>query len=101
VAADVLFTTEFLNMLHVTVTINHHPLLPKLKLQIPIPVEGGKAGIGAALEDLKKFAQRGHFLLKMPMLVVGGAGNPTRRSQYVNGSSQVRDYSNSVPSTSD
>ena len=69
-------------ILHVAVTIEH-PLLPKLKLQIPLPVEGEKAGIGAALEDLKKFSERGHFQQKLPMLVVGGSGNPARRSQEI------------------
>jgi hypothetical protein len=67
-------------VLHVAVTIDH-PLLPKLNLHIPLPVEGEKAGIGAALEDLRKFSERDHFPQKLPMLVVGGAGNPARRSQ--------------------
>ena len=58
-----------------------HPKLPPLKLKIPIPIEGEKAGIGAALEDLKKFSEREHFPLKMPMLVVGGAGNPARSTK--------------------
>ena len=69
-------------VLHVAVTIDH-PLLPKLKLHIPLPVEGEKAGIGAALEDLKKFSERGHFPQRLPMLVVGGTGNPARRSQQI------------------
>jgi hypothetical protein len=69
-------------ILSVAVTIDH-PLLPKLKLHIPVPVEGEKAGIGAALEDLKKFSERGHFPQKLPMLVIGGAGNPARRSQQM------------------
>lgn len=69
-------------ILHVAVTIDH-PLLPKLKLHIPLPVEGEKAGIGAALEDLRKFSERDHFPQKLPMLVVGGAGNPARRSQQI------------------
>jgi hypothetical protein len=69
-------------ILYVAVTIEH-PILPKLKLQIPLPVEGEKAGIGAALEDLKKFSEREHFPQKLPMLVVGGSGNPARRSQQI------------------
>jgi hypothetical protein len=69
-------------ILHVAVTIDH-PLLPKLKLHIPLPVEGEKAGIGAALEDLKKFSERGHFPQRLPMIVVGGSGNPARRSQQI------------------
>ena len=69
-------------ILHVAVTIDH-PLLPKLKLHIPLPVEGEKAGIGAAIEDLTKFSERRHFLQELPMLVVGGAGNPARQSQQI------------------
>jgi hypothetical protein len=69
-------------ILNIAVTIDH-PLLPKLKLHIPVPVEGEKAGIGAALEDLKKFSERGHFPQKLPMLVIGGGGNPARRSQQI------------------
>lgn len=60
-----------------------HPVLPALSLEIPIPIEGEKAGIGAALEDLQKFVDRGHFPQKLPMLVVGGSGNPARRNQSV------------------
>lgn len=69
-------------ILHLTVTIDH-PRLPRLKLHIPLPVEGEKAGIEAALEDLRKFSDRMHFVQKLPMLVVGGAGNPARRSQQI------------------
>ena len=69
-------------VLHVAVTVDH-PLLPKLKLHIPLPVEGEKAGIGAALEDLKKFSERQHFPQKLPMLVIGGSGNPARRTQEI------------------
>ena len=69
-------------ILHVSVTIDH-PRLPKLKLHIPLPVEGEKAGIGAALEDLKKFSERQHFPQNLPMLVIGGSGNPARRSQQI------------------
>lgn len=58
-----------------------HPKLPILKLRIPVPMEGERAGIGAAMEDLRKFSEREHFPLKLPMLVVGGDGNPARSSQ--------------------
>src|SRR5690349_15408701 len=62
-------------ILHVQLTINH-PKLPPLVIEIPLPIEGEKAGIGAAIEDLKKFAEREHFSQNLPMLVVGGSGNP-------------------------
>jgi len=58
-----------------------HQRLPSLKVRIPIPIEGEKAGIGAAMEDLKKFAERERFPLRLPMLVVGGEGNPAHSSQ--------------------
>ena len=60
-----------------------HPRVPPMKFRIPVPIEGEKAGIGAALEDLRKFAERGHFPLRLPMLVVGGEGNPARSSHSV------------------
>ena len=60
-----------------------HPQLPALKMRIPVPIEGERAGISAAMEDLRKFAERGHFAVKLPMLVVGGDGNPARSSQTV------------------
>ena len=69
-------------VLHVAVTVEH-PRLPKLQLQIPLPLEGEKAGVDAALEDLRKFLERQHFPQKLPMLVIGGTGNPARRSQQV------------------
>ena len=69
-------------ILHLAITVNH-PRLPKLQLQIPLPIEGEKAGIDAALEDLKKFSEREHFPQKLPMLVIGGSGNPARRSQHL------------------
>ena len=69
-------------LLHVTLTIDH-PVLPKLNLHIPLPVEGERAGIGAALEDLRKFSEREHFPQKLPMIVVGGSGNPARRSLQI------------------
>jgi hypothetical protein len=45
-------------LLHVRLTI-HHPLLPALSLRVPLVIEGEKAGIGAALEDLRKFYESG------------------------------------------
>lgn len=69
-------------VLHIQLTINH-PKLPSLVLEIPIPIEGEKAGIGAAIEDLNKFAEREHFSQKLPMLVIGGSGNPARRIQKI------------------
>ncbi len=66
-----------------------HPRLPILKVKVPIPVEGEKAGIGAAMEDLRKFAEREHFPLKLPMLVVGGEGNPARRYQSISIAAKV------------
>ena len=61
-------------VLHLSVVIRH-PLLPKMNLRIPIPIEGEVAGIGAAREDLRKFAERERFPVHLPMLVVGGSGN--------------------------
>jgi len=50
-----------------------------LKLKIPIPVEAEKGGIYAgALEDLKKFVDRGKYPFEIPMLVVAEAGYDTR-----------------------
>ncbi len=69
-------------ILRVRLSINH-PKLPALELEIPIPIEGEKAGIAAAIEDLKKFTEREHFIQRMPMLVIGGSGNPARRVQQV------------------
>jgi len=46
-----------------------------LKLRIPIPVEAEKGGIyGGALEDLKKFVERGRYPIEVPMLVIAEAG---------------------------
>jgi hypothetical protein len=69
-------------ILRVRLSINH-PKLPSLDLEIPIPIEGEKAGIAAAIEDLRKFTEREHFIQKMPMLVIGGSGNPARRVQQI------------------
>ncbi len=49
-----------------------------LKLKIPIPVEAEKGGIyGGALEDLKKFVERGKYLIELPMLVIAESGYET------------------------
>ena len=69
-------------ILRVSMTIRH-PLLPKMKLSVPIPVEGEVAGISAAKEDLRKFADREHFPVQLPMLVVGGSGNPSHSVDQV------------------
>ena len=69
-------------VLHVALTIRH-PLLPKMKLRIPVPIEGEVAGIGAAKEDLRKFAERERFAVKLPMLVIGGSGSPAHSTANV------------------
>ena len=69
-------------ILRVRLSINH-PKLPTLDLEIPIPIEGEKAGISAAIEDLRKFTEREHFIQEMPMPVIGGSGNPARRVQQI------------------
>ena len=52
-----------------------------LKLRIPIPVEAEKAGIyGGALNDLRKFIERGKYPIELPMLVIAEAGY-NRREQ--------------------
>ena len=49
-----------------------------LKLKIPIPVEAEKGGIhGGALEDLKKFVERGKYPIELPMLVIADCGFDT------------------------
>lgn len=69
-------------ILRLLLTIRH-PALPKMKVDIHIPVEGEVAGIAAAKEDLRKFAEREHFPLRLPMLVIGGVGNPAHSSDEV------------------
>jgi len=69
-------------LLHVRLTIRH-PILPTLSLRVPVPIGGEKAGIGAALVDLKKFSEREHFPQELPRLVIGRSGNPARRSVQV------------------
>ena len=50
-----------------------------LKLRVPIPLEAEKAGIyGGALDDLKKFVERGKYPIELPMLVIAEAGYDTR-----------------------
>jgi hypothetical protein len=50
-----------------------------LKLKVPIPIEAEKGGIyGGALEDLKKFIERGKYPIELPMLVVAEAGYDTK-----------------------
>ena len=68
-------------ILWLTVDLSHPRLPTSLKLTIPVPIEGEKVGIGAALEDLRKFSEREHFVQSLPMLVVGGAGNPARKME--------------------
>jgi len=46
-----------------------------LKLRIPLPFEAEKGGIyGGALEDLRKFVEREHYPIELPMLVVAESG---------------------------
>ena len=50
-----------------------------LKIRIPIPIEAEKAGLKAAVEDLDKFCDRGHFRAEIPMLVVAEEGYSSKR----------------------
>ena len=43
-------------------------------IEIPIPIEVEKVGLNSALEDLKKFVEREHFKLLLPMLVISEKG---------------------------
>ena len=55
-----------------------------LKLRVPIPVESEKGGIyGGALEDLKKFIERGKYPIELPMLVIAEAGYDTKEQNEV------------------
>lgn len=46
-----------------------------MKLRIPLPFEAEKGGIyGGALEDLRKFVEREHYPIELPMLVVAESG---------------------------
>jgi hypothetical protein len=50
-----------------------------VKLRVPIPIEAEKGGIyGGALEDLKKFIERGKYPIEIPMLVIAEAGYDTK-----------------------
>jgi hypothetical protein len=69
-------------VLDITVTLRH-PRLPVMTLRVPIPIEGEVAGLGAAKEDLRKFAQRERFPIQLPMLVVGGVGSASHSSDEV------------------
>ena len=69
---------------------DRQPPVPELRLVIPVPLEGEKGGIPAAREDLVKFAEREHFPIQLPMLVVGGAGNPAQSAQKVPVRTDVR-----------
>ena len=46
----------------------------ELRIRIPIPIEAEKTGLEAAVEDLHKFCNRGHFPAEIPMLVVAEEG---------------------------
>ena len=50
-----------------------------LKIRIPVPIEAEKAGLEAAVEDLDKFCERGHFRPEIPMLVVAEEGFSSQR----------------------
>ena len=50
-----------------------------LKLRVPVLVEAEKGGIyGGALEDLRKFIERGKYPIELPMLVIADAGYATK-----------------------
>ncbi len=50
-----------------------------VKLAVPIPVEAEKGGItGGALDDLRKFVDRGKHVIELPMIVVSESGYDTR-----------------------
>ena len=69
-------------ILGLSVTIRH-PRLPVLTVRVPIPVEGEVAGICAAKDDLRKFAERERFEIELPMLVVGGSGSASHSSDEI------------------
>lgn len=51
-----------------------------VKLAVPIPVEAEKGGIaGGAMDDLRKFVERGRHAIQLPMLVVSEAGYDSRQ----------------------
>ncbi|EHP89533.1 hypothetical protein [Methanotorris formicicus] len=51
-------------------------------IEIPIPIEVEKVGLNAALEDLKKFIEREHFKLLLPMLVISEKGFKIDKKEY-------------------
>ena len=51
-----------------------------LRVRFPIPVEAEKGGIrGGALEDLRKFIERGNYPIEIPMLVISESGFETKK----------------------
>ena len=61
---------DFILWLHVKLRI----FAQNLSIKIPLPIEAEKAGIEAAIEDLQKFSERGHYPAEIPMLVIAGEG---------------------------
>lgn len=54
----------------------------ELKVRLPIPVEAEKGGIyGGALDDLRKFVDRGKYPIELPMLVIAEAGYETKEQR--------------------
>ena len=52
-------------------------------MRVPVPIEGEVAGISAAKEDLRKYAERERFPIHLPMLVVGGSGTASHSSAEI------------------
>jgi hypothetical protein len=51
-----------------------------VRLAVPIPVEAEKGGIaGGALDDLRKFVDRGKHVIQLPMVVVSEAGYDSKQ----------------------
>ena len=54
----------------------------ELKVRFPIPVEAEKRGIyGGALDDLRKFVERGNYPIEIPMLVIAEAGYEIKKQK--------------------
>ena len=51
-------------------------------IKIPIPVEVEKAGFHPALEDLRKFVEREHFKLLLPMIIISEKGFRSDEKEY-------------------
>jgi hypothetical protein len=51
-------------------------------IEIPIPVEVEKAGFHPALEDLRKFVEREHFKLLLPMIIISEKGFRSDEKEY-------------------